>query len=59
MLGAERQGGIGTSDVLAAQRTLFEVRNEYVTALAAAHVLSAELDRLTATVVPAIEGDRP
>ena len=60
MLGAERQGGTGTTDVLAAQRTLFEVQSEYVTALETAHVLAAELDRLTATAPPtATEGDRP
>jgi cobalt-zinc-cadmium efflux system outer membrane protein len=44
---AYRQGAFRSVDVLDAQRTLFELRADYVTALETFHVQAAELDRLT------------
>lgn len=44
---AYRQGAFRTSDVLDAQRTLFELRTDYVAALETFHVQAAEVARLT------------
>jgi len=44
---AYRQGAFRVVDVLDAQRTLFELRADYVTALETFHVQAAELARLT------------
>jgi cobalt-zinc-cadmium efflux system outer membrane protein len=44
---AFRQGALRAIDVLDAQRTLFDLRADYVTALETFHVQAAELERLT------------
>ena len=49
---AYRQGAFRTSDVLDAQRTLFELRDDYLTALEKFHVQAAEIARLTGTPPP-------
>jgi cobalt-zinc-cadmium efflux system outer membrane protein len=50
---AYRQGAFRAVDVLDAQRTLFELRAEYVAALETFHVHAAEIARLTGTSLTA------
>lgn len=50
-LDAYRKGLFRLVDVLDAQRTLFELRAEYVTVLETYHLLAADVERLTATPV--------
>jgi cobalt-zinc-cadmium efflux system outer membrane protein len=54
---AYRQGGMPMADVLLAQQTLVELREERLEALAAYHLAVAEVERLTATPVVAREED--
>ena len=48
-----RQGLFRSMDVLDAQRTLFELRSQYLTVLASYHLARADLERLTATAFDA------
>jgi len=49
VLDAYRKGLFRMVDVLDAQRTLFDLRSDYLTALESYHVLAAEVERLTGT----------
>ena len=42
---AYQQGKVDYLNVLDAQRTLFEVRNEYIESLAAYHIARADIER--------------
>ena len=52
-LAAYRQGLFRNIEVLDAQRTLFELRGQYIEALAAYHVARADLERLSGTALEA------
>lgn len=54
---AFRSGLLRPLDVLEAQRTLFELEGEYVSALEAAHLAAADLERLTAIPLNDLSGD--
>jgi cobalt-zinc-cadmium efflux system outer membrane protein len=60
-LEAYRKGLFRLVDVLDAQRTLFELRGDYLAALESYHLLAAEVEQLTATSLTdiATDGDRP
>ena len=50
-----RSGRFRSVDVLEAQRTLFELRGDYLAALESYHLLAADVERLTATALTADE----
>jgi len=52
---AYAQGKFGSLDVLDAQRTLFELRREYLNALTDYHVAVADLERLTGAAICSVE----
>lgn len=54
-----RRGLFRLVDVLDAQRTLFEVRSEYVNALERFHTASAELERLAGAPLESLSGRNP
>lgn len=54
-----RQGKFNFLDVLDSQRTLFDARFQYLTALADYHTAVAEIERLTATPVQEISSSKP
>lgn len=54
---AYRKGGLHFEEVLAAERTLFELRGEYLDALESLHVQAAEVGRLTASPLGRGKGD--
>jgi cobalt-zinc-cadmium efflux system outer membrane protein len=60
-LDAYRKGLFRLVDVLDAQRTLFELRGDYLASLESYHLLAAEVEQLTATPLSdtATDGGRP
>ena len=56
-LDAYRKGRLRSVDVLDAQRTLFELRGDYLASLESYHLLAADVERLTATPLTDDETD--